>query len=114
MITVELMNKCRKEPKICMQCRLTSREMLSLRSTTKEKWVMEIIEVEEEEEQLAESKDQSLATDVTSKDTMQEIVTNLSQYVLIVNPMNTLLKTAQCYEEGFKRRDRNYETKMSN
>ena len=58
---------------------------------------MEIIEVEEEDEQLAEAKDQSLAIDVTNKDTMQEIVTNLSQYVLIVNPMNTLLKTIHHY-----------------
>ena len=80
-----------------MQCRLTSRAMLALHSTTKAEWVMEILEVEEEEEQLAEAKDQSLATYVTDKDTMQEIVTSLSQYVLILNPMNTLLKTVQHY-----------------
>ena len=97
MIIAELMNSCRKEPKIYMQCRLTSRAMLALCSTTKEKWAMEILHVEEEEEQLAEAKEQSLATDVTSKDTMQETVTNLTQYVLIVNPMNTLLKTAPFY-----------------
>ena len=97
MITAELMNSCRKESKTCMQCKLTSKATLALRSMTKAEWVMEIIEVKEEEEQLTEAKDQSLAIDVTSKDTMQEIVTNLSQYVLIVNPMNTLLKTIQHY-----------------
>ena len=98
MIIIELMNSCRKEPKICMQCRVTSSAMLTLHSTTKVEWVVEILEVEEvEEQQLAKAKDQSLAIDVTSKDTMQEIITNLSQYVLIVNPMNTLLKTVQLY-----------------
>ena len=71
--------------------------MLALRSMTKAEWVVEIIEVEEEEEQLVEARDQSLDIDVASKDTMEEIVTNLSQYVLIVNPMNTLLKTTQLY-----------------
>ena len=81
MIIAELMNSCRKEPKICMLCRLTNRVMLALRSMTKAEWVMETIEVEEEEEQLAEAKDQSLAIDVTNKDTMQEIVTSLSQHM---------------------------------
>ena len=76
-----------------MQCRVTNNAMLTLCSTTKVEWVVEILEVEEEEEEkLAEAKDQSLATDVASKDTMQEIVTNLSQYVLIVNPMNTFVE----------------------
>ena len=109
MITTELMNSCRKEPKTCMQCRLTSKAMSTLHSTTKEEWVVEIIEVEEEEEQLIEAEDQSLAIDVTNKDTMKGIVTNL----FIVNPMNTLLKTIQRYYEGFKRRNLNSETKMS-
>lgn len=108
MIIVELMNSCRKEPKICMQCRVTSSAMLALRNTTKVEWVLEIVEVEEEEEQqLVEAKDRSLATDVANKDTMQEIVTNLSQYVLIVNPMNTLSKTTPFYREGFRKRDHN-------
>ena len=90
MIIAELMNSCRKEPKTCMQCRLTNGAMLALRIMTKAEWVVEIIEVEEEEEQqLTEAEDQSLATDVTNKDTMQGIVINLSQYVLIVNPTNT-------------------------
>ena len=98
MITAELMNSCRKEPKRCMQCRVTNNTMLALHSMTKAEWAVEILEVkEEEEQQLAEAKDRSLATDVASKDTMQEIVTNLSQYVFIVNPMNTLLKTAHRY-----------------
>ena len=70
---------------------------LALCSMTKAQWVMEIIEVEEEEEQLAEAKDQSLTIDVTNKDTMEEIVTSLSQHVLIANLMNTLLKTVQRY-----------------
>ena len=70
MITAELMNSCRKEPKTCMQCRLTSKAMLALCNTTKEEWVVEIIEVDEEEEQLAEAKDQSLAIDVTNMDTL--------------------------------------------
>ena len=78
MIIAELMNSCKKEPKICMQCRLTSRAMLALRSTTKVEWVVEILEVKQEEEQLAEAKDQSLAIDVTNKDTMQDIVTSMS------------------------------------
>ena len=56
---------------------------------------------------MVEAKDRSLAIDVTNMDTMQEIVTNLSQYVLIVNPMNTLSKTAPFYKEGFRKRDRN-------
>ena len=57
MIIAELMDSCRKEPKMCMQCRLTSRAMLALCSMTKAEWVMEILEVEEEEEKLAEAKD---------------------------------------------------------
>ena len=113
MITVELMNSCRKEPKICMQCRVTNNAMLALRSRIKVEWVMEILEVEEEEEQqLEKAKDQSLATDVANKDTMQEIVIDLSQYVLIVNLMNTLSKTTPFYREGFRKRDRNWKTKM--
>ena len=100
MITADLINSCRKQPKIYMQCRVTSSAMLALRSTTKAEWVMEILEVEEEEEQqLAEAKHRSLATNVANKDTMQELVTYLSQYVLIVNPMNTLLKTAPFIEK---------------
>jgi hypothetical protein len=91
-----------------MQCIETSSTMLALHSTTKAEWVMEILQVEEDEEQqLAKAKDRSLAIDVASKDTMQEIVTDLSQYVLILNPMNTLSKTAQFYKEGFKKRDHN-------
>ena len=98
MIIEDIMNSCRKEPKICMQCKATSSAILALRSTTKAEWVVEIIEVKEEvEQQLAEAKDRSLATDVTSKDTMQEIVTDLSQYVLTINPMNTLSKTGPFY-----------------
>ena len=80
-----------------MQCKVTSSAMLALCNMTKVEWVVEIIEVEEEQEQLAKAKDQSLATNVTSKDTMQEIVTDLSQYVLIVNLMNTLSKTVLFY-----------------
>ena len=113
MNTAELIDLCKKELRICMLCKLTNEAMLELRSTTKVEWVVETIEVEEEEQQLAEAKDRSLATDVASKDTMQEIVTNLSQYVLIVNPMNTLLKTAPFYREGFRKRDHNWVTKMS-
>ena len=80
--------------------------MLALHSTTKVEWVLEILEVEEEEEkQLAEAKDRSLATNVAIKDTMQEIVINPSQYVLIVNTMNTLSNTAPFYKEGFRKRD---------
>ena len=97
MINAELMNSCRREPKTCMLSKLTSKAMLALCSMTKEEWVVETIQVTEEEDQLVEAKDQSLAIDVTSKDTMQDIVTNLSQYVLTVNPMNTLFKTAQLY-----------------
>ena len=41
-----------------MQCIETSSTMLALHSTTKEEWVMEILKVEEEEEQLVEAKDQ--------------------------------------------------------
>ena len=97
MITVELMNSCRREPKTCMLCRLTNKAMLALRSTTKVEWVVETIEVQEEEEQLAEAKDQSLAIDVTNKDTMQGIAITLSQHVLIVNLMNTFWKIVQHY-----------------
>jgi hypothetical protein len=57
MITTELMNSCSKKPKICMRCKLTNREMLALHSMTKAEWVVEILEVEEEEEQLEEAKD---------------------------------------------------------
>ena len=95
-IIVELMNSCRKEPKICMQCRVTNDAMLALHSTTKAECVVEILGVEEED-QLAEAKDQSLAINVTNKDTMQGIVIRLSQHVLIVNLMNTLWKTIQRY-----------------
>ena len=69
MIIAKLMNSCRKEPKTCMLCRLTSKAMLALHSITKVEWVVETIEVEEEEEQLVEAKDQSLAIDVTNMDT---------------------------------------------
>ena len=52
------MNSCKKEPKIYMQCRVTSNAMLALHSMTKAEWVVEILEVEEEEEkQLAEAND---------------------------------------------------------
>ena len=71
--------------------------MLALRSTTKVEWVVETIEEEEEEEQLAEAKDQSLAIYVTNKDTLQGIVIDLSQHVLIANLMNTLWKIVQRY-----------------
>ena len=71
--------------------------MLALPSMTKEEWVVETIEEDEEEEKLAEAKDHSLAIDVTNKDTMQGSVINLSQHVLIVNLMNTLLKNIQHY-----------------
>ena len=67
--------------------------MLALHSMTKVEWVMETIEVKEEEEQLAEAMDQYLAIDVTNNDTMQGIVIDLSQHVLIVNLMNALWKT---------------------
>ena len=50
-VIAEIMNLCKKEIKTCMQCRVTSSAMLSLCSTTKGEWVMEILEVKEEEEQ---------------------------------------------------------------
>ena len=93
MITTELMNSCKREPNTCMICRLTNKAMLGLHSMTKVEWVMETIEVKEEEEQLEEAKDQSLYIGVTNKDTLQGIVIDLSQHVLIVNLMNTLWKT---------------------
>ena len=77
MITAKLMNSCRREPKTCMLCRLTSKAMLALHSLTKVEWVVETIEVEEEE-RLEEAKDQSLAIDVNSMDTTQGIVIDLS------------------------------------
>ena len=55
---------------------------------------MEALEVEEEEEEMVEEEDLSLAITVDNKDTTQEPVTNPSQYVSIANPMNILLKTA--------------------
>ena len=78
MITLEPTDSCRKELKTCMLCRLTNKAMLALCSTTKVEWVVETIEEEEEEVQLAEAKDQSLAIDVTNKDTSQGIVIDLS------------------------------------
>ena len=50
MITIELMNSCRREPETCMLCRLAKKALLVLRSMTKVEWVMKTIEEEKEEE----------------------------------------------------------------
>ena len=60
-----------------MQCKVTNNKILALRSTTKEEKVMEALEVEEEEEDLVEVEDKSLATTMDNKDTMQETVPTL-------------------------------------
>ena len=73
---------------------------------------MGVLEVEEEEKELVEVKDQSLATDMDNKDIMQETITNPPQYVSIANPMNILLKTALFYRISGRRRDRSWVTRM--
>ena len=95
-----------------MQCRVTSRTILALRSTTKQEQVMEALEVKEEEEDLVEVEDKLIAIDVDSKDTMQEIVPTPPQYVSIANPMNILLMTSLFYRVSCRKRDRSWEIKM--
>ena len=95
-----------------MQCRVTSSRILALCCTTKEEKVVEALEVEDEEEDLVEVKDKSLATTMDNKDTMQETVTKPLQYVSIANLMNILLKNALFYRGSGRKRDRSWETKM--
>ena len=67
---------------------------------------MEALEAEEEEEEMVEVEDQSLAIIVDRKDIMLETVINPSQYVSIENLMNILLKTALFYRGSSRKRDR--------
>ena len=54
---------------MCMQCRVTSRLILALHSTTREEQVVEILEVEEEVEDLVEVTDKLYATTAKNKAT---------------------------------------------
>ena len=91
---------------MCMRCRVTSRTVLALRSTTKANRVVEDLEAEEESEEMVEVEDQSLAITVDNKDTMLENVISPSQYVSIVNLMTILWKTTLFYRGSGGTRDR--------
>lgn len=95
-----------------MKCRVTSSKILALHSMTKEEQVMKALEVKEEEEEMIEVEDQSLAIVVDSKDNMPETITNPPQYVNIANHMNILLKTALFYRGSGRKRDHSWETRM--
>ena len=60
-----------------MQCRVTSRTILALRSTTREEKVEESLEVMEEVEDLVEVVDILFATIVDNRDTTHETVPTL-------------------------------------
>ena len=75
---------------------------------------MEALEVTEEEEDLVEVEDQSLAITVDNKDTMQETIPTPPQYVSIANPMNILLRTALFYRVSGRKRDRCWKIRMFN
>ena len=65
---------------------------------TKEEQVAEALEVAEEVEDFIEVVDKSIATATDNKDTTQETVPTLPQYVSIANSMTMLLKTALFYK----------------
>ena len=96
-----------------MQCKVTSNIILALCSMTKEEQVVEALEVEEEEEDLVEVEDKSLATIVDNKNTMQETIPTPPQYVSIASPMIMLLKNVLFYKISGKKRDHRWETGMS-
>ena len=56
-------------------------------STTREEWIMEILEAEEEVEDLVEVTDKLHATTADNKDTTREIVQILLPPLSIVNPL---------------------------
>ena len=95
-----------------MRCRVTIRTILALRSTTKEEWVMEAIEVAEEVEDLVEVANKSIATAADNRDTMQETIPTPPQYVSIANPMIILLKTALFYKLSGKKIDHRWEIRI--
>ena len=99
---------------MCMQFRVTSNKILELGSMTKEEQFMEALEVKEEEEDLVEVKDKSLAIAMESKDTTQETIPTPPQYVSIANPMIMLLNNVLFYKISGRKRDRRWETRMSN
>ena len=98
---------------MCMQCRVTSRIILVLRSMTKEEQVMEALEVVEEVEDLVEVADKSIDTVAENRDTTQEIVPTPPQYVSIASPMIMLLNNVLFYKISGRKRDHRWETRMS-
>ena len=95
-----------------MQCRVTNRTILALRSTTKEERIMEALEVEEEVEDLVEATDKLFATTTNKRDITHEIAPTPPQNVSISSPMTMLLKNFLFYKLSGKKRDHGWETKM--
>lgn len=90
---------------MCMRCRVTSRTILALHSTTKEEQVTEALEVAEEVEDLVEVADKSFATVADNRDTKQETVPTPPQYVSIACPMIMLLKNVIFKKISGRKRD---------
>ena len=77
-----------------MRCRLTSRIIIELYSTTREEWVEEVLEVVEEVEDLVEVEEKLFVTTMEHRDTMHETVPTIPIHVSIVGLTIMLLKNA--------------------
>ena len=77
-----------------MQCRLTNRIIMVLRSTIREEWVEEVLEAVAEIEDLVEVEDILFVTTAEHLDTTHETVLILPLHVSIVSFMIILLKIA--------------------
>ena len=95
-----------------MRCRVTSKTILTLRSTTKEEWVVEVLEAEEEVEDLAEAVDKLFSTTADNKDTTCEIVPTPPLPISIASPMIMLLKNVLFYKLSGRKRDHIWEIRM--
>ena len=98
---------------MCMQCRVTSRTILTLRNMTKEEKLTEALEVMEEVDNLVEVMDKLIATTMDSRDTTQETVPTPLQCVSIASPMIMLLKNVLFYKISSRKRDHIWGTRMS-
>ena len=95
-----------------MRCRVTSRTILALHSTTKEERVVEALEVEEEVEDLVEVVDKLFATIADNRDTTRGTVPTPPLLVNIASPMIKLLKNVLFYKLSGRKRDHIWEIRM--
>ena len=72
---------------MCMQCRVTSRIILALHNTTREDWVVEILEAKEEVEDLVQVMHNLYATTADKKATIRETIQILLPLVSTINPL---------------------------